>query len=148
MSAVDTMELLLSYLGAQSTLTTAVTTATVNKGRPQIYGPPGVPDGWTLSKAVVCLRQHGTASLDLPLGYQTFQIRCYAPKSWQASQLFTIVQGLLHRRDATFVPVQGGEALLQFGQLTSGPVDSVEPETNWPFVLGMFLLHLGEMVHT
>jgi hypothetical protein len=137
---IDSAALFYSYLAAQSALVTEITVG----GKLQLYGPPGVPDTWVLSKALVYVRMGGRWSLDIPIWYGTMQVRCYGTTPAQATSVFRVAAPFLHRRGATRVTISGGQGLLQFGQIISGPDDMIEPEVNWPFVMALVEVHLGE----
>lgn len=140
---IDSSELLYAYLSGQSALISAITETTPGGPVVHLYGPPGVPANWTIHRAVMFLGSGGPGNDDLPLTVETFQFRCYGPEIWDAVTIYRTLLPTLTRIYATPVAIAGGEGLLQYARLISGPIHNIDPQTEWPYVMAMFQIHAG-----
>lgn len=117
-----------TYLLSQSAVTDQVST--------RIWASPGVPREEVTSmprKAIALYADGGPgAEAYVPESVATVQIRCYGATMAEAWTVYQAVFGALHR--AHHQEPSSGNVILTFHEL-SHPVSSVEPLTDWPFVL-------------
>lgn len=133
-------EVMFAYLAAQPALGAAITVGGVR----HLYGPPGLPANWTLTKALMFLGDGGPSQEHLPMEYGSFQFRTYAPTPWDAEDVHLLLTEALLHKNATPVAVTGGNALFQFAERLSGPHNGVEPMTLFPFTMSLWKVHIGQ----
>jgi len=105
-----------------------------------IYGPPGLPAGFTLKKAVMFYGDGGDESTQLPVVEQTFTFHCYGETSAQARRVYSVLSDALWRKAGENVTVNSETWRLIFTWHGGGPYDLVEPELGWPYVRVSYIL--------
>jgi len=131
MAVIDSARLLYEWLKADSGVVAEVGT--------NIYGPPGLPNNFAITKAVMFLGDGGSWDEALPVADGIFQVRCYGETAAEARSVWRTVAAALHHTYGNITV--GAETWgLGYAVLVSGPADMMEPEIGWPFVLGTFVL--------
>lgn len=140
MTIVDTAQVVSLTLRSIPGITSAVTDGLGT----HIYGPPGIPVGFELRKAIIYLSNGGLAQTDVPVDLEMFQFTCYGKTSQEARQVYRALRGGLHRLSRLRINVGGQYALVQYVRQASGPTDMEEPELGWPFVYCTYQWHIVE----
>lgn len=137
---VDTAQVVSLTLRSLSVVTSAVTDSMGT----HIYGPPGLPTGFELRKAIIYLSNGGLAQTDVPIDLEMFQFTCYGHTSQEARQVYRALRSGLHRLSRVRIPLDGQYVMVQYARQASGPTDMEEPELGWPFVYCTYQWHIVE----
>lgn len=146
---IDSAELVYNLLMQATDLVTAVTD---DAGTVHIYGPPGRPrsdddtdpsdDTFTPWPAVIYVGSGGPGDV-IPISKESYQFRCYGRTAQEARYIYRLLDSFLHDKPVSYVTVSSGTALFQYGHRFSGPLDSIEPQTGWNYVLAQYTIHFG-----
>ena len=146
---IDSAELLYALLTQATDLVAALTDPA---GTVHLYGPPGRPssdddqdtsdDTFTPWPALVYVGSGGHGDV-IPISKESYQFRCYGRTAAEARKIFRLLDSFLHHKASVRVTVTGGTALFQYAQRFSGPMDSVEPQTGWNYVIAQYTIHAG-----
>lgn len=142
---VDSAMLFHALLSGSAGITTLVTNTVGNDVIVDIYGPPGIPAGWTIRNAVEFAGDGGPGDINIPIGRESFAVNCYARSSPEARQVYMAVRAALHRKRHQRLVIDGQTYLFQYAQLMGGPADRVDPVDGWNFVYCSFMVHFGEV---
>lgn len=133
---IDSSEMLYTYLASLSEVTSIVGS--------DLYGPPGLPIGFVLRKAIVFFDVGSQYSDYIPIDRASYQLRCYGTTAAEAKHVWQVVERVLHRVKHRRITLAGGTVLFQYCHLVGGPNYSTEPSINWPFYGGTIELHFAE----
>lgn len=135
---VDQHELLWEWLNSFSTLTTAATGG--------IYGPPGLPDEWTPDSGPTIMFLDGSfrGDPDSPVTPNSYRIHAYAYDNVSARSLYRILYGLIHRAKGQVIPITGGNGIIIYCKMITGPNPQTDPTSGWIYDWGLFEIHMAE----
>ena len=137
MSVIDSAELFYLVLASDSGVL-----AEVQDGLGvHIYGPPGLPDDFSLRKSIMYLGDGGDTNAFVPIGQDEFALYCYGPESSDARDVYRAVFACLNRRSHSQIVLSNGTAIFQYGIKVAGPQDRNDPAEDWPFVYCSFQIH-------
>jgi len=140
MTAIDSAELLYTVLADDNGVL-----AQVQDGQGvHIYGPPGLPDNFSLRKAIMFLGDGGGTNAFVPIGTDEFALYCYGPESEDARAVYRAVFSCLNRKAHHRVFLSSGPAIFQYSIKTNGPQDRNDPLEDWPFVYVSFQIQFIE----
>jgi hypothetical protein len=141
LESIDSAELFYAVLAANSGVL-----AQVSDGQGvHIYGPPGLPDTFSLRKSIMFLRDGGDTNMYIPAGEDEFALYCYGPESPDATAVYRAVFRCLNRRSHELYTLSNGKAIFQYGIKTAGPQDRNDPLEDWPFVYASFRIKFIEI---
>jgi|GEM_PF-5515228 len=136
---IDETAVLIAYLGSVSGVTTQVST--------RLYGPPGLPSGYTGSTKVLVVFCDGSGMpTDIPYQNLPFQVRCYGDTPNNAHDVYEAVHDALHDVHATKVTVGATQVVLAKALRVSGPVYLQELEVGWHFWLARYSVTMSDRV--
>jgi len=135
---VDQNELLHTYLKTLAPIVSATS------GR--IYGPPGLPDGWTpvVGKTLVFMNGEFTGDASVPKTENQYRFLCYGFDEVDARSLYRVLYGNLHRVHRKTVAITGGNGLLIYAKQNTGPYSATDPSSGWCWNWGMWEIHMAE----
>lgn len=133
---IDVVDVVRSYLLTVAGVTTQVST--------RIYGPPGLPVGYTGStKTLVLLPQGAPQESGLPVQWMPFQMRCYGPDPDDAYAVYGAVHDALHDMGAKSVTLSDATVvIIAKAARTGGPTYMREPVTEWHMWLAYYEIAL------
>lgn len=94
--------------------------------------------------AVVVVASGGAAQGETPLLQSRLDLRCYGATGYEAMSVWRAAyRALVPLRRQTAFTAAGVRVL--DAALESGPIQAIEPEVDWPLVLGVFRLLVHEV---
>lgn len=113
-----------------------------------IFGPPGLPQGWTPSSGttLVYTTDDSPSQWGTPTIAVRTMIRCYGlgPQACRAAS--SVVAATLHRASRQTFSYSGRTYLTMYVEKADGPTYTREPDTEWEFDLLIF--NVGWVEHT
>lgn len=111
-----------------------------------IYGPPGLPDGWTpeSGKTLMFLNGSFQGNPDTPVTPNMYRIHAYGYDGVQARSLFRVLYGLIHRASHQLVAITGGNGLIIYCKMLNGPNPQTDPNAGWEYDWGTFEVLMAE----
>jgi hypothetical protein len=137
---IDTAEALYVLLTSDATLAGVVTDA----DGVHIYGPPGLPDDFTIRKAIVFLGDGGADDEYTPITREDFVFYCWAPDASQAREVYLALANFFRFKTHVHITVSGEDVIFQKANRRSGPQDRVDFQDGWSFTYAVFNLHFVE----
>ena len=122
---IDTINVLYHYLVNNTTITTEVGS--------NVYGPPGLPRNFSITKALVFWGDGGGLDVNIPRAVERVAFRCYGTTAKEARAVYNALVDALHRQRAD-VTIGSTTYRILYAEQSGGPFDMVEPEFGWPFV--------------
>ena len=110
-----------------------------------IYGPPGLPANFSASKAVLITNDGGTPEDWGPMNITRMQVRCYGETAKDANTVWRAVYDAVARKGVRNVVVGPDTVRIFYSSGLSGPIDYVEPVTEFPAVLGYLAASIYEV---
>lgn len=124
---VDSAELVHVFLSADTGLTAQIST--------RLYGDPGLPQNFTIAKAVMFLEDGGPSHPDIPMAGTRFAFYCYGPTAQDARTVYRALFNALTRASRTNKTLTGGiVGRLQKATREGGPSSRTDPGTGWKYV--------------
>lgn len=113
-----------------------------------IYGPPGLPQGWTPSSGatIVYTADDGRSDWGVPRIEARTTIRCYASGPQACRAVSAVVNAYLHRTSLTKFTFGGRVYAAQYAEKANGPIYIREPDTEWEYDLVTY--NIGWIEHT
>ena len=139
---VDSAELFYTVLASDSTITALLTDGLGL----HIYGPPGLPEDFTLRKAIMYIGDGGVGDTNVPIGQDEFEVYCYGKDAAEARSVYKTLFAVMHRKKHVRITLSNGKtAILQYAQKLSGPQDRTEPVEGWSYCFCSFYMHFIEI---
>lgn len=142
---VDSAKLFYQLLAGNAGIASAVTNTVGNDVIIDIYGPPGIPAGWTIRPGIMYFGNGGPGDTSVPIGRESFDVYCYGRSSPEAREIFGKVKSAIHRKKNTRITIDGEVYILGYSQLMAGPADRVDPVDGWDFVWCSFYVQFIEV---
>lgn len=138
---IDTAQATYVLLTSDSTLAAAVTDSSSNVN---IFGPPGLPDNFTVRKAIVYLGDGGPENVYVPITREDFVFYCWAPDAGQARQVYQALARFFRFKTHQRITVGSSTVIFQKATRRSGPQDRVDFTDGWTFVYVVYNLQFVE----
>lgn len=138
---IDTAEALYVLLTSDPTVAAAVTDT---DGNVNIFGPPGLPDDFTIRKAISFLGDGGPENEYVPITKEDFGMYMWAPDSGQARLIYRVVADFFRFKRHVRFTVNGQTVIFQKAARQSGPSDRVDFQDGWPYVYCVFNVQFVE----
>lgn len=135
---VDQHELLWKWLNTFPALVTAAPGG--------IYGPPGLPDGWTPDDGATLMFLGGDfqGDPDIPVTPNTYRIHAYGYDNVSARALYRVLYGSIHRARGQKIAITGGNGLVIYCKQLTGPNPQTNPTSGWIYDWGTWSIHMAE----
>lgn len=111
----------------------------------QIYGPPGLPREYVLTKTIMFLGNGGSGPMYSSVVQEDFSFWCYGTTPDEAREVWGLLRDQLHRRRHARITVGSQTVQFQYARLQLGPIDQVEPELPWFYAMSTFTIHFVEV---
>lgn len=132
---VDTNEVITTLLLSLPHVTNLVGT--------RVYGPPGLPTDFTIDHAVMFLNDGGPGNIYLPVKVESVPIYCYGKTARLARKLFRALDRDLHGKGHGWIDLHEYRALFQYAEMGAGPIDRVEPDTEFCFCYSSWSIQIA-----
>jgi hypothetical protein len=83
----------------------------------------------------------GGRNMSLPVAQDTYDLRCYAPTTWESIELWNAVAGALKELNRTTI----NNVMLWWVRL-NGPITLREIDTEWPVTFSVFTVASSEVI--
>jgi hypothetical protein len=139
---IDTAEALYVLLTSDSTLAAFFTDS---GGKLNIFGPPGLPDDFTVRKCLVFLGDGGPEDEYTPITREDFAFYTWAPTSDDARAGYQALAAFFRFKRHVRFTVGGQTVIFQKASRRTGPQDRVDFQDGWPFVYFVYNIHFVEV---
>lgn len=137
---IDQNELLYAYLTSFATLIAAAPGG--------IYGPPGLPDGWTPKSGRTLTFLNGDFSNNLninaPETENIYRIHAYGFDNVDARTLYRTLYKTIHRKGKKKIAITGGNGLIIGCWQDDGPTPVTESASGWVYDYGIWRIKMME----
>lgn len=139
---VDTAEAFYVLMSGASAFVSEVTDT---DGTINLYGPPGLPQGFTLRKALMYLRDGGPEDEYVPIEDHELSLYFYGREASEATAVYLAFRNFVRFKRHARLTVGGKTVIFQYAKRTAGPQDRTDPVEGWPFIYCSYILKFVEL---